>query len=278
VDDRDGSTGAARDERGSDPTALEAAPGLMRLWASAWLRTAGWTAQTAVRAGRRLGQAALSGEGAGTAAAELGDAVREGARRLFGLSEVDPFGIAGRRPRADEAESLRERGAALLERSAELDDQSGAHPAYDRILTQLAPDEARILRLLATEGAQAAVDVRTWRPFGIGSRVVGPGLSMIGPQAGCMNPWRVQAYLANLYRLGLIWFSREPIRDLGRYQVLEAQPDVIEAMREAGRASTVRRSIQLTPFGEHFCEFCLPLDTAELEAVAKAGEGTDAIT
>ena len=49
-----------------------------------------------------------------------------------------------------------------------------------------------------------------------------------------------------------------------RYHVLEAQPEVVAAMRKGGRtARTVRRSILLTPFGEDFCETCLPLETEE---------------
>jgi hypothetical protein len=41
--------------------------------------------------------------------------------------------------------------------------------------------------------------------------------------------------------------------------VLEAQPEVLEAMRAAGRgARTVRRQILLTPFGQDFCSVCLP--------------------
>ena len=83
---------------------------------------------------------------------------------------------------------------------------------------------------------------------------------MIGSEAGCRYPDRVAAYLDNLNRLGLIWFSRETLRDVNLYQVLEAQPEAVAAMREAGRTSrTVRRSIHLTPFGSDFCEACLPL-------------------
>jgi hypothetical protein len=42
------------------------------------------------------------------------------------------------------------------------------------------------------------------------------------------------------------------------YQVLEAQPDVLGAMKAAGRgARTVRRQILLTPFGRDFCRVCL---------------------
>ena len=50
---------------------------------------------------------------------------------------------------------------------------------------------------------------------------------MIGAQAGVRHVERVPAYLNNLFRLGLIWFSREPVADRLRYQVLEAQPDVV---------------------------------------------------
>ena len=66
----------------------------------------------------------------------------------------------------------------------------------------------------------------------VASELVAPGLSMIGAEAGCRHPDRVPAYLNNLYRLGLVWFSREPLEDPLRYQVLEAQPEVVEAMRE----------------------------------------------
>jgi hypothetical protein len=142
------------------------------------------------------------------------------------------------------------------------------HPAYARILEELAPDEGRVLRLLATEGPQPAVDVRTGTlPLSLNSQLVAPGLSMIGAEAGCRHLERVHAYLDNLNRLGLIWFSREALEDVRRYQVLEAQPEVIGALRDAGRARTVRRSIQLTPFGEDFCEMCLPLGTDELDAL-----------
>jgi hypothetical protein len=83
---------------------------------------------------------------------------------------------------------------------------------------------------------------------------------MIGAQAGCRYPERVHAYLDNLNRLGLIWFSKQPIDDPAAYQVLEAQPPVLEAVRSASRAKTTQRSIGMTPFGMDFCEVCLPLD------------------
>jgi len=90
-------------------------------------------------------------------------------------------------------------------------------------------------------------------------------LTMIGVLAGCRRPEQVPAYLNNLFRLGLVWFSREPVADSLRYQVLEVQPDVLAARREAGGGRTVRRSIELTPFGKDFCAMVLPIDRSEAE-------------
>lgn len=105
--------------------------------------------------------------------------------------------------------------------------------------------------------------MRTGRLLGPGSELVAPGLSMIGAQAGCRHLERVPAHLNNLYRLGLIWFSREPIADTLRYQVLEVQADVREARHSAKHARTVRRSILLTHFGADFCTMCLPMETGD---------------
>src|SRR6185503_679380 len=88
---------------------------------------------------------------------------------------------------------------------------------------------------------------------------------------GCRHLDRVPAYLNNLYRLGLIWFSREQVGDHLRYQVLEAQPEVVAALEEAGRgARTVRRSIHVTPFGKDFCNLCIPPTTAEFDALRQS--------
>ncbi len=107
------------------------------------------------------------------------------------------------------------------------------HPAFAHILDELTPDEARMLRFLCAEGPQPSVDVRTNRPFGVGSELVAGGLSMIGLQAGVRHPDRTQSYLNNLERLGLIWFSRETVEP-GRYQVVEVQPEVVEALKRRG--------------------------------------------
>jgi hypothetical protein len=259
---------------------LRAAPGLARIAGDAWWRTAEWTVDASLRTSSRVLRSALSGQAPGDLFATGGADARAYVRRLLGIAESESGEVDGPKDGArgpteeDEtsAAALRERGADLLRRSADVDLEEDAHPAYARILSELAPDEGRILRLLAIEGPQPSVDVRTARPLNIGSQLVAPGLNMIGAEAGCRHVERVHAYLNNLYRLGLIWFSREPLRDPLRYQVLEAQPEVGAALREAGHGKTVRRTIHLTPFGHDFCDVCLPIHTAELDALPRDRE------
>jgi len=162
--------------------------------------------------------------------------------------------------------SLREEGAALLYKSRDVHYDEDAHPAYERILSELAPDEARILRLLLLDGPQPSVDVRTGGPIGmVSSRLIAPGLTMIGARAGCRYVERVPSYLNNLFRLGMVWFSRETLRDPLRYQVLEAQPEVLEPVHTVRYAKIVRRSIHLTPFGEDFCRMAFIEDDRVVE-------------
>jgi hypothetical protein len=260
---------------------LATAPALVRVAVTAYLRTLGWGLGVTVKMVDGTLRLVLTGQGADALATE----VREQIKRLVGVSDLearlrrlpDPPpepGENGNGHRADQIAVLKERGAELLARSAEVDDDEPAHPAYERILTSLAPDEARILRLMCVEGSRAAVDIRTWRPLDVGSELVEQGLSMIGQEAGCRHMDRVPAYLDNLHRLGLIWFSREQLDDLSAYQVLEAQPEVQEALDKAGRARTIRRSVHLTSFGHDFCQTCLPLDTAEFLALQDEVSGT----
>ena len=168
-----------------------------------------------------------------------------------------PIGTARRHDHNGQVPSLREQGEELLRRSRDVNDEYDTHPAYARILSEIAPDEARILQLMLVDGPQPTVDVRTGGPLGlINSRLIAPGLSMIGARAGCRYIDRVPSYLNNLFRLGLIWFSEETLRSHQPYQVLEAQPDVLAAIHTVSAAKVVRRSVHLTPFGEDLCRFC----------------------
>jgi abortive infection alpha-like protein len=256
---------------GGDAGLIGTTVGLARISAFAYLRTAKWGAQSTARAASLAVRAARSGMSPADLFRATGADAREQALRVLGI-EPDPAPDAKQRSRSDAQPAegsnveeevrptpLQERGADLLRRSADVHYDEEMHPAYERILGEISPDEGRILRLLA-KGPQPAVDVRTSTPLNIGSELIEPGLTLIGGEAGTRHSDRVPAYLNNLFRLGLVWFSREAIKDRSRYQLLEAQPDVIEALKDAGRGKTIRRSVHLTPFGIDFCNVVMPAE------------------
>ena len=242
-----------------DNEIVQALPGLARVAASSAWRVASWAVGTSLAANARVLKALADGESPTEVVQDTVTELRELARRGLGLdlNEVPAAQQPHSRPGAT-PEELRARGAELLHDAADVWYEGDTHPAYARILEELSPDEARILRFLAVEGPQPSIDVRTSRPFGVGSELVAGGLSMVGLHAGVRNLERTHADLDNLYRLGLVWFSREQVADPSRYQVVEVQPDVDEAKKKAGRSpKTVHRSIHLTTFGEDFCRLCL---------------------
>lgn len=256
--------------------AADALPGVARIAGTAWLRSATWAAGSSARSARNLARALTDPTAAGElvrgVATDLADATRAISTVASKISGGVPIPVAlfeatvtltsvmspDEQPEKKGELSLRERGEDLLRRSRDVWSDDEAHPAYGRILDELAPDEARILLLLLRGGPQPSVDVRTGGPVGmVSSSLLSAGLTMIGPRAGVRYLDEVPAYLNNLFRLGLVWFSREQLEDPLEYQVVEAQPEVLEAMHSVRFAKVVRRSIHLTPFGIDFCKTCL---------------------
>jgi Abortive infection alpha len=253
-----------------EPTArLEVAevPGLLRLTLTTAWRAVAWTTGTVLQTSTGMIDRALSGDPPVVIVRDTLEEVRGALIAALGGHDTGYGARPGpphRQVRANGVATLAElraRGAALLERSADVNAaaEDAGHPAYARMLSEITPDEARILRLLYQAGPQPALDVRTFRPLGIGSELVSGGLNMIGENAGLRRMDRINPYLTNLNRQGLIDFSKEQVEDPGRYQLIEAQPNVADARRRAGHASKiVYRSIRLTTFGRDFCHDVLP--------------------
>jgi hypothetical protein len=255
--------------------AASAIPGVARIAGTAWVRSAGWALGTTARSARNLARAMTDPAAAGELVRDLADDIAGATRAVGTVANAVSKGVPlpravfeasvtlGNSATSSERErrkelTLRERGEELLYKSRDVWNDDTGHPAYERIVEQLAPDEARILLLLLRGGPQPSVDVRTGGPTGIlSSTLVASGMNMIGPRAGLRHLDAVPAYINNLFRLGLIWLSREQLDDPMEYQVLEAQPDVLDAMHSVRYSRPVRRSIHLTPFGVNFCTACL---------------------
>jgi hypothetical protein len=253
------------------PGVLRAAPNLARVAAVSTLHMVGWTVGAAAAGANYVVRRSLEGQPATAIIQEAASDLRNVALRALGidpdtLPSVDLNGpampqVERTTTRGASTKELQKRGFELLRRSNDVNVVEDTHPAFARILSEITPDEARILRYIFLEGPQPALDIRTFRPLGIGSELVAAGLSMIAEHAGLRNMERIDQYLINLSRLGLVNFSKEPVSNPNRYQVIEAQPKTIAAMKSAGRApKLIQRSIRLTSFGEEFVRTCLPLN------------------
>ena len=131
-----------------------------------------WSVSATVAGANYVAQRAIDGE-APTAILQdaAGDlrSVRAGARSA--CAPTSPRELAAGRPlpervapRPQTPQDLQRRGTDLLRRSNDVHVIEDTHPAFARILTEITPDEARILRFLYLDGPQPAIDVRTWRP------------------------------------------------------------------------------------------------------------------
>ncbi|RJO76348.1 DUF4393 domain-containing protein [Nocardia panacis] len=251
--------------RQPDPTApsgsggplrtVRGATGVARVAWSAASGVTAWGIDTALGVAGTVVKSSMAGTPPREVFAEAQAEVREAVRRALGIAAPAADSDATAVP------TLREQGAALLRKSANPHgEQLDSHPAFASMLSELTPDEARILRFLRLDGAQPAIDIRLGRPRALGAERIVAGLNLIGEHAGLRFPNRIQQYLTNLRRLGLIEFHRDPVDDPHRYQVLEAQSPVREVLKRSGFGTKVYyRSIALTGFGGDFVQTCLPV-------------------
>lgn len=241
---------------------------IARLGAAMTQRASGYSVESGVRVGTRLAYAAANAESPAkllkTTRAIALDELRQagidiGDEQAAWLETYEEEEEAIRsRPLTREA--LEERGARLISRSSDVGRDESIHPAFASMLDQLSTDEARILRLLATQGPQGVIDVYNRQYLPPKRTRVARNLTMLGRDAGCRIQRRTPVYVQNLQRLGVAEVSDEPIQNLKRYEVIEAQSHVERARALAKRPRTEYKRVQLTDLGVEFCELCFPFD------------------
>lgn len=267
--------GRAAEPRQTEPDArfgalelIELGPTVMRLGLLASLRAVRWATGQTVSTSRRIIIAVRSGRPATQLLCDARDEAVAAARRVLGVADLEATvgRLTAEEPtNADDAEpqsqALRNRAEQLLARSVQFGPDEDGHPAFGVVLEELAPDEVRILRVLAADGDQPALDVQSSGALGGAGTVVARRLSMVDQAAGCAHPERLQLYLDNLARLGLVHEEDDALEE-ELYEVLEAQQQVSDAKARAAegtsRAKVIRRRLALSDFGQSFCQTCIP--------------------
>jgi abortive infection alpha-like protein len=165
-----------------------------------------------------------------------------------------------------DAEPLRSAMTELLQRSTDPDREKSRDYLYGNIVSQLVPDEARILATLAAGNVYAVIDVVAKQIGRSSTRTVLADVSTVGTAAGISNPANTPTYLGRLRRFGLLETSTagaESAELADQFDVAEQDPAVLAARADVdhgklGSSRLVRKSVSLTPFGREFWAACAP--------------------
>lgn len=156
----------------------------------------------------------------------------------------------------DATDPLRSAMNELLERSVEPDRTASREYLFGNIISQLVPDEARIVAALSDGTHYAAGDVVA-RQLGRGHRVVVANVSTVGRSSGVVTPDNVPTYVSRLRNLGLVDLLPEEESLAVQYDILATDSTVqsAEAMIEARRLGSprlVRKTLAISPLGREF--------------------------
>jgi hypothetical protein len=166
-----------------------------------------------------------------------------------------------------DAAPLRTAMTELLERSADTSHAKSRDYLFGTIVSQLVPDEARILAALAAGDGFAVVDVVAKQVGRSTTRTLLSNASTIGKAAGISLPMNTPTYLTRLRGFGLIEFGRPGDGLSAQFDVLTADP-AVAAVRAAaerskhGSTKLIRKSVTLSAFGAEFWAACAPDRTA----------------
>lgn len=168
-------------------------------------------------------------------------------------------GATGRQP------GLQERAARLLARAEEQTPEQATDALFHLLLDQLVADELLILKALAKEAAVPLLHVAIGPRLGPATQRLVSNVSGLGKLAGVRLLQQTPAYIARLRALGLVESAAEDDRLEIKYQMLEADGAVREAVEQAkpGALSTVhyqRRVLRLSNLGRAFWDACAPRD------------------
>ena len=153
---------------------------------------------------------------------------------------------------------LRSGMAELLNRSVNIDAAGAASHLYATILSQLLPDEARIVAALADGKPRPAVDIVLRGPLGGGRGTVLRNASTIGRSAGVSAPEYVPMYVTRLSTMGLVDVGEEDSELAEQYDILMTDQRVRQAEQRGHRVKIVRHTVLLSELGHRFWQAADP--------------------
>ena len=172
-----------------------------------------------------------------------------------------------------EGAPLRSAMGELLQRSTGTDRDASQEYLFGTIISQLVPDEARLVASLADGRPRPTIDVIDKSRSGA---VLLAHASTAGTAAGVAEPRNTPTYLARLRSFGLVEFGPEDERLGPQYDALARDETVRAAQATARRSSSTRLrrgTVRLTALG---AAFWAATDPARGDSAADAGRAAGA--
>jgi hypothetical protein len=150
----------------------------------------------------------------------------------------------------------------LLERSQAQTREQALDDFYSVLLSELVPDEARILALLSDGAPQAILHVGVGAPIGPVRRLVAENFAGFGRAAQVKLLEHLPLYIEHLKALRLVEEQSEvPALDV-KYQILEGLREVRDVMEHTRRQTrqsvrVLRRALRISPLGEQLWRACV---------------------
>ena len=166
----------------------------------------------------------------------------------------------------EEAE-IREIYANLLTNSMNSVVKNGVHPSFVEIISQLSPDEAKVLRYMHPRQGIPTLGIKRVFNDGGHSTII-KDFSNVPELANCERPNDSEVYIDNLVRLGLArrsvneWYSDEAMYEpLISHQFIQSYwnryAENPQNLADFKKLEYVKGFCALTAFGKNFCDICL---------------------
>ncbi|HKC28727.1 MAG TPA: Abi-alpha family protein [Jatrophihabitans sp.] len=157
---------------------------------------------------------------------------------------------------------LRTAMSELLSRAGDSSAGRSKEYLFGTIVSQLVPDEARILAALAGGKQFAVVDVVA-KPVGRAARTILANASQLGTLASVAPARNSATYLTRLHALGLVEFGPAADELADNYEKLAVDSAVQDARvtierNKMGSAKLIRKTVVLSSLGRDFWLACAP--------------------
>lgn len=163
-------------------------------------------------------------------------------------------------------EELSQMFVNLLANAMDKDEVQKAHPSFVNVISELSPDEAKLVRTIHDEVLLPKLDIRlkTKNKEKEGYVTLKTNFTLLGEKARLQYPEITPSYLSNLERLMIIQCSSGSLQDSyvdkEIYKPLEEHEEIKkwkDTSTEEEKIETVKGTIKITDFGEMFMDAVL---------------------